>query len=594
MRRTLLCSMAGTICIVAGLVLFSATQRAMPQPAGNPGNPVGGGAPPDAAVPDLDTTVVFSVQRLENEHTVLCVAYSLDSAEVLELDARGNVVWRFGNGLGWTHSAQYLPASDTFLLADTRHNRVIEVDRAGQIVWSCNAPGLAYPNDAERLSNGHTLITVRDADLVVEVDADSRVVWSHRGIHGPHNADRLGNSHTLIANSRANRVQEVAADGSLVWQCGNGLAWPRDADRLANGHTLIADTGHSRVVEVDARGEVVWEYADAPMIYDADRLPNGHTLMSINPRSGGRVVEAVAAGRIVWEWRAPANPAERWGMAYAPALRPVGLRASLLDEVRGALDAGVDPAVVDATLRMHAASPADALRAVRCLPEGSCTLNGTCNPAVATIVCPDALRTTRPDRAGQFTLAGLAVGRPVWVVVVPDQLDRPLAELLITPRADAEPLVVNLESGPIAPFRRQHLVVVVGLTRTGEPVPLRVDLADSPVPLRVHTIPAITAAFGNDANGRHAAATSLANLTSRGQPLQPRLAPMVPGHTVQSAGLVISLANLREPSVLTFHCKLPTPTQPSADAACWTNHPQWSTTLTRIDDDTLEVTVRVE
>ena len=64
--------------------------------------------------------------------------------------------------------------------------------------------GLNYPNEAYRLANGHTLITDRDNNRVIEVDSGCNIVWSYTNLQGRHNGNRLANGNTLICDSEAN------------------------------------------------------------------------------------------------------------------------------------------------------------------------------------------------------------------------------------------------------------------------------------------------------------------------------------------------------------------------------------------------------
>ncbi len=83
-----------------------------------------------------------------------------------------------------------------FGLNESRANRVIEVDSAGSIVWE--KAGLNLPQDAERLSNGNTLITGYGDQCVIEVDSAGSIVWEKAGLSGPVDAERLSNGNTLI------------------------------------------------------------------------------------------------------------------------------------------------------------------------------------------------------------------------------------------------------------------------------------------------------------------------------------------------------------------------------------------------------------
>jgi uncharacterized protein (UPF0248 family) len=173
------------------------------------------------------------------------------------------------------------------------------------------------------------LITDRDNHRVIEIDRAGTIVWQFGetgilggdGYHlnGPHNADRLENGNTLVADSNNNRILEVASDGSIVWEYRptgtDTLNWPRDADRLDNGNTLITDSRNNRIIEVTPDGNVAWRYTRTRSPYDADRLPNGNTLVadSLNHR----VIEVDLSGNIVWEY-----PAQSQSVSGATTNKP--------------------------------------------------------------------------------------------------------------------------------------------------------------------------------------------------------------------------------------------------------------------------------
>ena len=69
------------------------------------------------------------------------------------------------------------------LIADENNNRVIEVDRAGDIVWQYGNPAdtsiLNATAFASRLENWNTLITDSGNSHVIEVNRAGPVVWSY-------------------------------------------------------------------------------------------------------------------------------------------------------------------------------------------------------------------------------------------------------------------------------------------------------------------------------------------------------------------------------------------------------------------------------
>ncbi len=248
--------------------------------------------------------IPFSVQRLDNGNTLMADGggeVTQFVSKIIEVDHRGSLTWAYiKRDLLNSHHAEKL-TNDNVLIADTRHNEVIEVDTDGNIVWFYSS-GLYHPNDANRLANNNTLITDRDSNRVIEVTPDGTIVWSYTLLNHPHNADRLANGNTIVCNSTDNEVVEVDSLGNVVWSYGTGLNWPRDADRLANGNTLITDTHNHRVIEITPGGTIVWSYDLLNNPYDADRLESGNTLISnINPGER-KIIEVDSLGTIVWQY----------------------------------------------------------------------------------------------------------------------------------------------------------------------------------------------------------------------------------------------------------------------------------------------------
>ena len=259
------------------------------------------------------------VERLDNGNTLIADAghWSGDGSEIIEVDTLGRIVWNYSEGLVFVHSAKLL-ANGHILITDTWNDRLLEISREKKVVWTSEAWGngtgelsdgshLRYPNDAEETDPGKFLVSDRDNDRMIEVDRDGNILWAYDKLKHCHNADRLPNGNTIVASSDENKVVEVDPEGEVFWSYGDGspemLNWPRDADRLDNGNTLITDSKNGRIIEVDWAGKVVWSfdlgYNGEP--YEADRLPNGNTLISIQQHR--KVIEVDQAGNIIWQFR---------------------------------------------------------------------------------------------------------------------------------------------------------------------------------------------------------------------------------------------------------------------------------------------------
>ena len=137
-------------------------------------------------------------RKLENGHYL--VPQLLDKV-VREYTPAGKVVWEAKTPEqppeAWPFTAIRLPDGHT-LTTCTHANMVVEFDEAGKVVWQLtNAdlpePLLADPCGAQRLANGHTVVTSYGAAgkgrvKLLEVTPEKKLVWTYRddkdhGIH---------------------------------------------------------------------------------------------------------------------------------------------------------------------------------------------------------------------------------------------------------------------------------------------------------------------------------------------------------------------------------------------------------------------------
>ncbi len=193
----------------------------------------------------------------------------------------GRAIWQLGIGGVSAPRGATKTKSGNIVVADTGHNRILEIDGSNKIVWEFKT-NLSAPHWAERLPSGNTLVVDTGNNRVIEVKPDGSLAWglgdgSTDTLNNPTTAQRLPNGNTLVCDAGNGRVMEVNAQNQLVWMApGRGgdvgtLANPNSARRLANGNTLIADTDNDRVIEVDAGGSLVWKATVAQPVF-ADRF----------------------------------------------------------------------------------------------------------------------------------------------------------------------------------------------------------------------------------------------------------------------------------------------------------------------------------
>jgi len=218
---------------------------------------------------------------------------------VVEVDRAKNIVRH--DLVPATHHAEILP-SGNLLLVDSGRDRVTEMNPHGDVVWTWDAheqlrsygpsnfvgmseadagsrsiqnayadfreggllnPEWTHMNSAQRLSNGDTLISLRNFDLVIEVDRSGRTVWSFGPliIKHQHCAWMLENGDLLISDNGNGRIIEVNRQQQIVWQYSQGLNFATQgcAYRLPSGNTLITDATNHRILEVSPSSQLVWE-----------------------------------------------------------------------------------------------------------------------------------------------------------------------------------------------------------------------------------------------------------------------------------------------------------------------------------------------
>ena len=235
----------------------------------------------------------FSAERLTNGNTLIC---DRTGYRVIEVDPAKRIVWQYGTGqpavgigqLIDPFSARRLPNGDTLICDNREGFRVIEVRSsdyspskpnlgysAGSVVWKYGTgvggvgPGqIASPRQAERLSNGNTLIADEWGNRIIEVNRAGAIVWSFgvpgqqgsdgRHLNAPCSMTRLADGRTLIDDKDNRRLLWVNPDGTIDSSYGLGPTTPDDGGLLeartvqvtASGTTLIADNAAHRLIEI--------------------------------------------------------------------------------------------------------------------------------------------------------------------------------------------------------------------------------------------------------------------------------------------------------------------------------------------------------
>jgi len=151
----------------------------------------------------------MSVRRLDNGHTLLACS---DADKVIEIARDGRIRWQV-ELKGRPVDARRLENGNT-LVALYNGKRVVEVTPSGKVVWEVACEG--SPSSATRLENGNTLVSGVAATPVCEFDRQGAVVWSvpAQVIKNCYEAQRLPDGHTLISTYQG--WTEVDRGGNIV------------------------------------------------------------------------------------------------------------------------------------------------------------------------------------------------------------------------------------------------------------------------------------------------------------------------------------------------------------------------------------------
>ncbi|QIO25454.1 arylsulfotransferase family protein [Haloarcula sp. JP-L23] len=116
------------------------------------------------------------------------------------------------------HNPDYIPSAGggpAVLVADSENNRIVEYERQGgewRETWSWSDAELRWPRDADRLSNGHTMVVDSNGAHVLELDQDNDIVWSV-AIKGAYDVERFDARADRKGVETATRLGLASSDG---------------------------------------------------------------------------------------------------------------------------------------------------------------------------------------------------------------------------------------------------------------------------------------------------------------------------------------------------------------------------------------------
>lgn len=238
---------------------------------------------------------LHDLHRLDNGN----ILFQLNWTHIVEVNPKTDeIVWEYhckpveGVKRIEVHAFQRLADGNT-MIAESGNARIIEVDKAGQIVKQIKLKvDKPHPHRdtrlARKLKNGHYLVAHEGDGVCREYDADGKVVWEYevplfdkerKGGHGPEahgnqlfSVLRLDNGNTLIGTGNGHRVIEVTLEKQIVWMLtpedleGIEVAWVTTLQVLKNGNIVIgnchAGPNNPQIIEVNRDKKVVWSYKD--------------------------------------------------------------------------------------------------------------------------------------------------------------------------------------------------------------------------------------------------------------------------------------------------------------------------------------------
>jgi hypothetical protein len=191
------------------------------------------------------------------------------------------------------------------LFVSSAQATAVEMDADHKQRWQTRIPGPAW--GCQGLPNGHRLIAVYSASMVIEYDAEGKEIWRKDRLPGsPFSVQRLDNGNTLVACPTHRMLVEISASGATTTIPIDGN--PISAQRLDNGNTLVALQQSNSIAEVDRSGKIISSFRTPGPPGHAVRLENGNTLVTLPGQR--QVVEYDSSGNnIVWRTQMPlSNP----------------------------------------------------------------------------------------------------------------------------------------------------------------------------------------------------------------------------------------------------------------------------------------------
>jgi hypothetical protein len=156
----------------------------------------------DPAAPTLNDTYMVSLRN--HDQVVFVDRETGDVVDRIGRDDARDIMYE-------QHNPDYIPAArggPAVVIADSQNNRLVEYQREdGQWreSWVWRDRTMAWPRDADRLPNGHTLVADSNADRVIELNESGGIVWSVPA-RNSYDVERLGTGDESAGGSSAEQA----------------------------------------------------------------------------------------------------------------------------------------------------------------------------------------------------------------------------------------------------------------------------------------------------------------------------------------------------------------------------------------------------
>jgi len=270
---------------------------------------------------------IYDADKACNGTTFFVYKY-VDPDILYEVDMNGEPVWEYElpEEMGSNQTEAELISNDSILIVNQSIGLAI-INRNGDILWEYDDPKVSH--DADLLDNGNILYIFGMGDakidtIVKEITPDGDLVWWWRAFEyfnyppyseiNPGTEDgwthintvsRLDNGNTLVSLRNFDMIVEINPDGTPVDTIIDVIDSPHDPQLIDDEHILVAHQTpivHSAINYNKATDVIEWRFDDSTQcdmpMRDVNLLPNGNILITC----ASRLIEVIpSTNEIVWQ-----------------------------------------------------------------------------------------------------------------------------------------------------------------------------------------------------------------------------------------------------------------------------------------------------